>query len=107
MTVEQMKMRLSAMTGNTNDTILLTAIEMAGAAVIKQRYPFGAPSLEVPAEYHLDQLAIAEYLVNKSGATGQTAHDENGVKRTYESGGIPKSLLKNITPMGKVVGGKG
>ena len=97
---------LQIMTGITDQTVLLTYLELAAAEVIKTRDPFGVGGItEVEDQYLADQLNIAEYLLNKRGASGQTVHNENGVNRTYESGGVPKSLLKNIMPIGKVLGG--
>ena len=52
-------------------------------------------------EYYEDKiipLAIAGY--EKTGAEGEKAHDENGVKRTYGSDGkYPRALLMDIVPL--------
>lgn len=43
-------------------------------------------------------LCICAY--SKIGAEGQTSHDENGVKRSYSSGGdYPKDMLHGIVPL--------
>ena len=54
-------------------------------------------------EYYEDKiipLAIAGY--EKTGAEGETVHDENGVKRSYGSDGkYPKAMLRDIVPLAK------
>lgn len=97
---------LKVLTGGTDEDVLLTCLDMAAAEIINYRDPYGTHELtEVEERYVPNQLQIAVYLYNKRGAEGQTAHNENGVNRSYESGGVPKSLLKGIVPFGKVLGG--
>ena len=38
--------------------------------------------------------------------SGETAHSENGISRSYESATVPDSMLKHITPHASVLGGK-
>ena len=102
-----MKSRLSAITGVTDESLLLTYLDLAGDAVLKRRFGEGyAPNEEVPERYHSKQLEIAVYLLNKRGAEGQTVHNENGVNRTYESAGVPFSMVKDIIPLAKSLGGE-
>lgn len=104
--MDWMMQQLSAMTGVTEDDVLSAALDRAAQEVIKARDPFGVAGItEVEDRYLYDQLAVAEYLIDKRGAAGETAHGENGVNRTYESAGVPRSLLRNIVPIGKVLGG--
>ena len=80
--------------------LLELMVKQAESVVLNKMYPFGAPeSAAVPARYEQVQLRIAVELYNKMGAEGQTAHDENGIKRTYEAADVSPSLLKQITPM--------
>lgn len=80
--------------------LLLSLIEIAEGIVLNRRYPFGAPEgAVVPAKYEHIQLQIADELFSKRGAEGQTAHNENGINRTYESADISPSLLKRILPV--------
>lgn len=51
-----------------------------------------------PSKWANKVISIAVYLYNKRGAEGELAHDENGIKRTYESADVPESLLRDITP---------
>ena len=102
MTPEEMKADLQARTGESNDGVLTSYLEQAGAAIIEKAYPFGDGEEEVPAKYQRRQIEIAEYLYLKKGAQGETKHDENGINRSYESGSIPDSMLNGITPLAHV-----
>ena len=106
MTKEVMKARLSALTGETDDNILLTFLDIAGEKILEKCYPYHHDKGDVPARYHSTQLEIAVYLLNKRGAEGETAHSENGISRSYESATVPDSMLKHITPHASVLGGK-
>ena len=77
--------------------ILSQMIVLAEGIVLNRRYPFGIPEgATVPTQYEHIQLQIAVELFSKMGAEGQTAHDENGINRTYESADVSPSLLKRI-----------
>lgn len=96
--------RLRAMTGETNDDILETYLEMAKEEIIRRRYPFGGAPDEFPSEYKFKALNIATYLINKIGAEGETRHVVDGVTREYESAHVPPSMLSDIVPIAKPVG---
>ena len=72
----------------------------AEGIVLNRRYPFGAPEgATVNRAYEHIQLQIAVELFAKMGAEGQTAHNENGVNRTYEAADVSPSLLRRILPV--------
>lgn len=102
MTDEVMKARLSALTGETDDNILLTFLDIAAEKVLAKCYPYRHDKRSVPARYHNTQLEIAVYLLNKRGAEGETVHNENGVNRSYESASVPDSMLKGIVPFASI-----
>lgn len=78
-------------------------LRMAEQEILDRCYPFGYEcGTEIPNRYEMLQCKIAAYLINKEGADGQISHSENGVSRVYESGGVPESLLGQITPKGAV-----
>lgn len=80
--------------------LLVFLLEQAEGIVLNKRYPFGVPEGgTVPAAYEHIQLQIAVELFSKMGAEGQTAHNENGVNRTYEAADVSPSLLRRIVPM--------
>jgi hypothetical protein len=88
------------------DDLLLYLLEQAGGIVLNRRYPFGPPEgATVPSHYEHIQLQIAVELFSKMGAEGQTAHNENGINRTYEAADVSPSLLRRIVPVcGSVIG---
>jgi len=103
MTEEVMKARLSTLTGETNNDILLTFLSIAGDVVLQRCYPFDPEKTEVPLRYQTRQLEIAVYLLNKRGAEGETAHNENGINRSYEAASVPESMLRGIIPFGRLL----
>lgn len=102
MTPEEKLVRLEVLISpdTVKSDLLMYLLEQAGGIVLNRRYPFGVPeNAEVPAEYEHIQLQIAVELFSKRGAEGQTAHNENGINRTYESADVSPSLLRRIIPM--------
>ena len=91
---------LKAMVGESDtEEVLLAYLEIAGRKILNRAYPFGTDETEVPSRYDFLQCEIAAYLLNKRGAEGQTSHSENGISRSYESAGVPESMLGAVTPM--------
>lgn len=89
---------ISPDTGNTE--LLMVLLGQAEGIVLNRRYPFGSPEgATVPAMYEHIQIQIALELFSKMGAEGQTAHNENGINRTYEAADVSPSLLRRITPI--------
>ena len=99
---DKLKM-VKAMTGEQNEEVLSTYLAIAGNKVLKRLYPFGTTDTAVPDRYALNQVEIACFLLNKRGAEGQTAHNENGIYRTYEDGDVPPSLLREIVPCASLI----
>ena len=92
------KKQLTAMTGEIDDQLLSTYLELAQNIVIQHAFPFGNYSNKDMAIYNDVLLEIAAYMLNKRGAEGETAHMENGINRYYEDGSIPPSILRRIVP---------
>lgn len=96
--LDALKLRIAPDTAS--DDLLSELIDQAGAIVLNRRFPFGYPiDAEVPHQYERIQISIALELYSKMGAEGETAHNENGISRTYEAGDISPSLLNKIMPM--------
>lgn len=98
--------KLKSLTGEANEDILLFYLDTAEATILERLYPFGTSEISVPEKYELKQIEIALYLYNKRGAEGEIAHNENGISRTYESAGVPDSMLKGIVPFASVLSRK-
>ena len=99
---------LKSMVGNAVSTeeisVLTVYLSLAEEAVLNRLYPFGCrEDKNIPSKYDYKVCEIACYLFNKRGAEGQTAHGENGISRSYESAGIPDSMLKDIVPFVGVI----
>lgn len=88
--------------GNEQDDVLESYLSIAETVVLRRAYPFEQVEV-VPPKYEQIQLEIAVYLWNKRGAEGETAHNELGVNRSYESADVPESMLRIITPKGGVL----
>lgn len=102
MTNEEKITRLSVLISpdTATDELLAVLIAQAEGIVLNRRYPFGIPEgATVPKAYEHIQLQMALELFSKMGAEGQTVHDENGIKRTFESADVSPSLLSRIIPV--------
>lgn len=96
--LEKLKVLISPDT--VTDPLLHYLLEQAEGIILNRRYPFGAPEGATLSALHQQiQLRVAVELFNKMGAEGQTDHDENGIKRTWEAGDVSPSLLKLIVPV--------
>ena len=105
----QKKQMLQTLTGKSDDSLLSTYLTIAKGKIQDRLYPFAKADYDdeeyaVPEKYDLLQVEMAAYLIGKIGAEGETRHSENGVDRTYESGDIPREMLRRIIPIAKVVG---
>jgi hypothetical protein len=100
--LEQLKCLLG-ISGAEEDILLSTLLTLAAQKILDRAYPYDPEVAEVPQRYVGKQLEIAVYLYNKRGAEGQTSHDENGIRRTYESADVPESLMRGITPFVGVI----
>ena len=68
--------------GDWSDDVLTSYLAIAGQKILNRAYPYDDSAREVPRRYSYLQCDIANYLLNKRGAEGQTAHSENGVGRS-------------------------
>ena len=99
MTQAEMKSQLALTTGESDDDILSAYLNLAGEKILNKMYQCkSVEDREVPVKYQYTQLEIAAYLINKRGAEGETAHNENGINRAYESASVPDSMLKHVLP---------
>lgn len=104
MTDVEKKAALTAMTGESDDSVLSTYLRLSKDAIMNYAFPCSTPPDTMPSQYDSLQVDIAAYKLNKRGAEGETAHSENGVSRNYENADIPRSLLRRIVPYAGVIG---
>ena len=88
-----------------DDHVESVYLPMAKAAVVSRLFPFDEEAEwdDVPDKYHLRTCEIAVYLYNRKGSEGEVRHVENGTTHEWESAGIPKSLLADLTPHAGVI----
>lgn len=91
--------RLKIRTGESDDDLLNELLEEAAEVILSLRYPLPPRPSEVPEEYAGLQVRMAIELYDKIGATGETAHNENGISRTYDSAWISKELRQEVVPL--------
>lgn len=89
--------------GDWSDDVLISYLAIAGQKIINRAYPYDDTVTEVPRKYGYLQCDVANYLLNKRGAEGQTSHSENGINRSYESADVPESMLSEVTPFCGVI----
>jgi hypothetical protein len=94
----KLKLYLGDSVTDADNDLLSLLLEVAGQKILDRLYPFDSTQLTVPERYKLKQIEIAQFLYNKRGAEGETAHNENGVNRTYEGADVPPSMLRGIIP---------
>ena len=95
---------VKTLTSEADDAIVTAYLSIAADAVIRRAYPMEDGVTEVPSKYHMIQCEAAAYFLQKRGAEGEVSHSENGNSRTYESGDLPASLARLITPFCHVPG---
>ena len=95
---------VKSMTNETDDDIISAFLSMAADAIynyvdISKTHD----KTEIIDSYGGVQVRIASAWLNKRGADGQLIHNENGIYRSYESGDIPSSILRELVPICGVV----
>lgn len=106
MTENQKVELLHALTGEDENKVIEFSLRFAKSAILKKAFPFlSTRPADLPDEYEPDQIEIAKYLIFKQGGEGAVAQTENGISTTYESAGIPESMLAHIVPRLKTIGG--
>jgi hypothetical protein len=100
MTDESKIVLVKSMTDEKDEEIISAFLAMAGDSVCKYCDPYKRVERNtLLEEYGGVQVRIAAYFLNKRGADLELGHTENGIGRSYESGDIPPSLLRELTPI--------
>lgn len=98
MTMDEMTAMLETMSDEHDPDILITYLLLAGKRILDHAFPFDDVT-EVPEKWHINQVEIAAYMIQKIGMEGETARTENGINQQFAEADIPKALFKNIIPM--------
>lgn len=83
------------------DEIATVYLTLAADKVMKRLYPNGNEADEMPPEYNNLMVELAARLYLRRGAEGESAHNENGISRTYGSS-CDDDILSQIVPFVKV-----
>lgn len=95
---------VKAMSDETDEAVISAFLSGAGEAIYNIVDPFKtSDKYGVLADYWFAHVKLAAYYLNKRGWDFETSHSENGVGRVYETGDIPASILKELTPKAGVV----
>ena len=82
------------------DRLLAYELDSAMRAINNRRRYTPTEAMPLEPQFYDLQIRMAIVSFNKSGAEGQTVHNENGINRSYESGDVyPKSMLREIVPL--------
>lgn len=95
--LEQLKLHLGINDTNEDD-LLLMLLDSAAKAVTRRLFPFGGFIPDEVEKYSDKTVDIALYKYNRRGGEGEMSRSEYGMSVSYESGDIPLSLLRDITP---------
>ena len=97
---------LLGITDNTEDALLTTYLSLASAEILAALYavngnvPSGAT---MPEKYEVTQIMAVVEGYSQRGAEGETAHDENGINRTFRNADMTEYIRRSVTPYVKVV----
>ena len=98
MTLEQKIAMVKLLSDETDDEVISAFLSLAEHAVYKYGDPYETMSEgEFLAKYQDVVVEVAAYKLNKRGWDYTKIYTENGVRREYESGDLPSSLLGRVT----------
>lgn len=104
MTNEEKITMVKAMSDETDDTVISAFLTKAADELYKFADPYKTTGKETIVDEYADvQVDIAAYRLNKRGWDYESSHSENGVSRVYETGDLPASILRRITPIASSV----
>ena len=103
MDTSEMINMVKAMTDETDEVVISAFLSFAGKALYRYGDPFCTmQEADFLAKYPDVVVDAAAYKLNKRGWDYQSVYTENGVRREYETGDLPASILNRITPIAKV-----
>ena len=95
---------VKALSDETSDSAISAFLTFAGHKIYRYGDPYRTMTEEAFLALYPDVVVdAAAYMINKKGWDYQTVHSENGIRREYEAGDLPVSILKRITPLCQAV----
>lgn len=90
------------MAASVTTDVISVYLDLAAQKMLVRIYPFDATQTDIPTVYQTTQCELASRLILRRGAEGETAHNENGINRTYGSVD-DEDILSRLTPYAKVM----
>lgn len=86
------------------DALITVYLQFASGKILERLFPFdtGKDESDIPGRYDILQCELGARLFIRRGGEGESAHEENGVNRTYGSVD-DEDILSRISPYAKVV----
>ena len=101
--MDKLSMAIDLTNGEATENVMLAKLAEAEYDIMHRLDPLGAVGLtELPTKYDMLAVKLAVRRFYKMGAEGETAHNENGVNRTYGSAD-DEDLLRAVMPYAKVM----
>ena len=101
MTTQDQIVLVSSLTGENDEDVINTYLDLAEAAILDRMYaahterPEGA---SVPEKYQMLQCQLAARYIARRGGDGEVSHSEGGVSRSWASPD-DADLLSRVTPL--------
>ena len=100
---DKLTMAIDLTNGEASEKVMLAKLAEAEYDIMHRLDPLGAVGLTtLPSQYDMLAVKLAVRRFYKMGAEGETAHNENGVNRTYGSAD-DEDLLRAVMPYAKVM----
>ena len=105
MTDEAKIAMVKALSDETDDNVISAFLAFAGDELFLAYDSHGTQEEKTAFldRYASVQVKAAAYYLDKRGWDFEVSHNENGISRVYETGGLPASILMLISPKAKVV----
>ncbi len=85
-----------------SDDVISAYLLKAKNTILIRRYITMPENACVPAKYEILQCELAQRYINRQGAEGEIAHNENGINRSYDSVN-DEDLLSQILPVARII----
>jgi len=100
MDTSEMIAMVKALTDETDEDTISAFLSMAGKKIARYGDPYRTMDEEAFLAMYPDVVIdAAAYMLNKRGWDYQVTYTENGVRREYETGDLPASVLRRVTPI--------
>lgn len=101
--MDKLRMAMDLTNNEANESVMLAKLAEAEYDILHRLDPLGVVGLtELPSKYDMLACKLAARRWYKMGAEGETAHNENGVNRTYGSAD-DEDLLRAVMPYARVM----